>query len=550
METNKLMQESINIFLSREGQMRASSGFRTLAIGRSPTPRTPLYKDKSPDEVLANWERILDQESDGNPILQPLIEYDKSRKSKFGPQGGLRPFKDREEDFEAYYTTPKNTGHDQKLGLVQHIDWEDEGIFDQAEQIMFDTPDVVEGKRIEFTMNKRPLSPRTVIERDTWDDKLNTNSGCRDYARRSEPSVIDNAINAVTSGLWRTLPMILGSRSQRGAERFIFMAAYALNIVEKAFLYPLMDRIRRVGHPFFSAWEGFFQVELGFKETNFFSEDHTYIRQDFTKMDKHVNFKQMAIVYRLCTTFFQAKYSKEFEDLLIHILNIPVLISLDKLVTGTHGMPSGSGMTNFAESLITLYLILKYRAAGIDVVAFQGLGDDSVFAIRRNGMSDEEILAVMQSISSEIGQEINPEKQGIDEHTTIYLQRFFDDRIPNQGMVLGMYPSILALNTAIFPERFHDPRKWSKEMEILRWIMILENCKNLPYFRKLIQFFIEGDKYKLGLVLPDFFVTLPKLYKDSKSIKGFVPSYNQESLDRGIYDFDTVKILLEIASLR
>ena len=354
----------------------------------------------------------------------------------------------------------------------------------------------------------------------------------------------------VQSNRWEKLPMILGSRSQRGSERFIFMAPYSLNLVEKSYLYPLMDHIRKIGHPFFSAWEGFSQVELGFKSQNFFSEDHVYVRQDFTKMDKHVNATQMTIVLIICKTFFQLDYTFKFGELLLHILKIPVLISLDKLVTGTHGMPSGSGMTNFAESLITLYLILRYRDAGIDVVAFQGLGDDSVFAIRRNGMSDEEILDVMQAISAEIGQVINPEKQGIDEHTTVYLQRFFDDRIPNQGMVLGMYPSVLALNTAIYPERYHDPRKWSKEMEILRWIMILENCKNLPYFRKLIQFFIEGDKFKLGLALPDFFVTLPTLYEESKAIKGFVPSYNQESLDRGIYEFDTVKILLEIASMR
>lgn len=533
MEIIKLLQESIDLFLTPEGQIRASNGFRTLALGRPSTPRTPLYRDMSPDQVLANWTRILDQEEDSSPILKPLIEYDKSRSVKFGPQGGLQPFKDREEDFFQYYTTPEkdawNTG------------WDIEDIFIEARFICFGTYDM---------MHKRPQSIKSVIERDTDDDKLNTNSGCRDYARRSDPSVTQNAARDVYEGTWIGLPMILGSRSQRGSERFIFMAPFALNLVEKTYLYPLMDAIRANGHPFFSAWEGFSEVEQGFKAQNFFSEDHTYVRQDFTKMDKHVDFRQMMIVLKICKRFFQYRYVMDFGDLLQHILKIPVLISLDKLVRGTHGMPSGSGMTNFCESLITLYLILRYRAAGIDVVAFQGLGDDSVFAIRRNGMSDEEILNVMQSISAEIGQELNPEKQGIDEHTTIYLQRFFDDRIPNQGMVLGMYPSILALNTAIYPERYHDPRKWSKEMEILRWIMILENCKNLPYFRKLIQFFIEGDKFKLGLALPDFFVTLPNLYEESKAIKGFVPSYNQESLDRGIYDFDTVKILLEIASMR
>lgn len=539
MEIVKLMQESIDLFLTQEGQVRASNGFRTLALGRPPTPRTPLYKDQDPETVLSNWFEVLDLEYDNNPVLRPLIDYDKSRKSKFGPQGGLRPFKDREEDFEAYYTTPKLVSGKDIDDFTSMLD--NFGIIGQAKKICFGA---------DIKLNRRPLTPETVVKMDQLDDKLNTNSGCRDYANRSDPAVRVNAVEAAKSGLWEKLPMILGSRSQRGSERFIFMAPFSLNIVEKSYLYPLMNEIRSIADPFFSAWEGFSEVELGFQDQGFFSEENTYIQQDFTKMDKHFNFLQMAIVSEVCKNFFQKKSAESFQSLLNHILEISVLISLDKMAYGNHGMPSGSGMTNFAESIISLVMILHYNLAGLDVVAAQGLGDDSVIAIRRGDKSDEEILEIMESIAAQYGQVVNPEKQGISEHTTVYLQRFFDDRIPNDGVVLGMYPSVLALNTAIFPERYHDPRKWSKEMEILRWIMILENCKNLPYFEKLVQFFIEGDKYKLGLALPDFFITLPDLYKESKAIKGFVPSYNQESLDRGIYDFTTVKLLLRIASQR
>uniref|UniRef100_A0A2V0RNR6 RdRp n=1 Tax=viral metagenome TaxID=1070528 RepID=A0A2V0RNR6_9ZZZZ len=533
MKTTKLMQESIDRFLSSEGQLRASNGFTTLAVGRPPTPRTPLYKDTPPDQVLENWCKILDQVEVENKILEPLIQYDKSRKAKFGPQGGLRPWNEREEDFKSYYDSPI-AAEDYKSGL--------------NEDVILDCRDICFGTQA--MQNKRPVTVEKVVSQDIYDDKLNSVSGCYDYAKRDDPSVIARAIYDVANGIWERYPMILGSRSQRGSERFIFIAPFSLNLVEKTFLYPLMERIRSVGDPFFSAWEGFSQVEQGFKDDNFFSEENTYIQQDFTKMDRHVNRKQMHIVAEICAKFWQLSFAQKFSELLQFILDIPVLISLDKLVTGTHGMPSGSGMTNFAESLISLYLILTYSYNGLEVVAFQGLGDDGVIAIRRNGMDDSEIFAVMEAGAKEIGQILNPEKQGISDHTTIYLQRFFDDRIPNQGMVLGMYPSVLALNTAIYPERFHDARKWSKEMEILRWIMILENCKNLPYFRKLIQFFIEGDKYKLGLALPGFFTQLPPLYEESKAIKGFVPTYNQESMDRGIYQFETVKILLEMASQR
>lgn len=510
----KLMQDQIDFYLTREGQMRASTGLQMLALGRPPTPRTPLYKDTPPEEVLENWISFLDQVADDDEVLRPLVEYDKSRKSKFGPQGGLRPLSERESDLNEYYTAPKNTGY--------KFSASDYKVLYQASQICFGG-----------AMNKRPQSLESIVKQDKFDDKLNTSSGCRDYATRNDPSVISNAIQAARDGLWKKLPMILGSRSQRGSERFIFMAPFSLNLIEKTFLYPMMEVIRKIAHPFFSAWEGFAQVELGFKEQNFFDEDHVYIQQDYTKMDRHFNRLQKQIVDLITVDFFQPSYSLELSNLYDHILDVPVLIGLDKLIVGEHGMPSGSGMTNFAESLVNLFIILSYREAGLKVVAFQGLGDDGVFAIKRGDMTNEEILDVMISISSRYGQVLNPEKQGISDHTTVYLQRFFDDRIPNSGVVLGMYPSILALNTAMFPERFHDPRKWSKEMEILRWIMILENCKNLPYFEEFVQYFIKGDKYKLGLALPEFFVMLPKLYEDSKAIKGFVPTYNQESMDRG-----------------
>jgi len=523
----KLLQEGINKFLTPAAQDRASTSFARLIAGALPTPRTPLFKGLTEEQVFSMWNDFLNIRKASDIILVDLIEYDQSKMKKVGPQGGLRPFKERESDFQAYYSTP----------------------MDRPES-MITSEAIEECKRIAFggMKNKRPQSYQTVINQDKYDNKLITNSGCTEFSKRNIQEVIDIAIQDAFSGKWKELPMILFSRSQRLAERFVFGAPFSLNLVEKSFIYPMMDQIRKTGHPFFSAWEGFEQVEIGLRDQNFFDEGHTYIQQDFTKMDKHVNTLQMKIVELITLEFWQTQYQSEYAFVLSHVLNIGVLINLDTLVTGTHGMPSGSGLTNFAESLINLYIMTMYSLNGIDVVAVQGLGDDGIISIKRNGKTDKEILNVMQKDTLEVGQVINPIKQGISEHTTVYLQRFFDDRLPRvDGKVLGMYPSILALNTAMNPERYHDASKWSKEMEILRWIMVLENCKNLPYFHELIQFFMKGDKYRLGLDLPEFFISLPILYKDSQDIKGFIPTYNQESINKGIYDFETVKYLMDQA---
>jgi hypothetical protein len=343
--------------------------------------------------------------------------------------------------------------------------------------------------------------------------------------------------------------MILGSRAQRGSDRFIFMAPFSLNIVEKQYLYVLMDLIRAKNLPFFSAWEGFTDVELGFKRIEMFSKYKYLIQQDYKAMDKHVNDISLAIVSLICAPIFQEKYSESFQDLLSHTQNVHVMIGLDKIIEGKHGMPSGSGMTNFVESIFSYYIMRLYNKTNtIGKVDGSGLGDDLTFGASSNtNMTPDSIAEYMSQQCSAYGFVLEESKQRIDEWTTVYLQRFFDKRLPNKGIVLGMYPSILAINTAINPERFHDPRKWSKEMEILRWIMILENCINLPYFKDLVLFFIKGDKYKLGLEIPGFFDMLPSTFEDSKAIKGFVPSYNQEKMDKGINEFATVKFLKQLA---
>uniref|UniRef100_A0A2V0RAJ9 RdRp n=1 Tax=viral metagenome TaxID=1070528 RepID=A0A2V0RAJ9_9ZZZZ len=528
MTIDKITQAEIDSQLTPAAQSNASGNFLSINAGKAPTPRTPLFKDLSEDQVLAEWYKVLDR-YESMDVYTPLVEYDKSRRSKVGPQGGLRPLEERMDDLMAYWN------------LQPSREVTDNYLSDLDEDIIKEMRDELFG----VISDRRPLTPQTVIERDLRDGKLITNSGTPDYGKRNDPEIIANAISAVQDGSWKDYYMILGSRSQRGKERFIFIAPFALNIVEKMYLYPLMDIIRSRNIPFFSAWEGFAEVERGFATQNFFTEGNYYVQQDYTAMDKYFNEACAELVAAIISPVFQKSYEDDLSYLFIqHLLNIPVMINLDKIISGQHGMPSGSGLTNFSETIVSMYICKKLeRDYDLQVSACQGLGDDLAISISTD-LDPEDIKRILESNSADLGLIVEPEKQGISQDTIVYLQRFFDKRIPNQGAVLGMYPSILALNTAMNPERYHSPAKWGAKMETLRWLMILENCKNLPYFTDLVDFFIKGDKLKLGLVEPDFFVTLPSTYEESKAIAGFVPSYNQESLERGIQDFEVVKYLL------
>lgn len=69
-------------------------------------------------------------------------------------------------------------------------------------------------------------------------------------------------------------------------------------------------------------------------------------------------------------------------------------------------------------------------------------------------------------------------------------------------------------------------------MVTLRALSILENCKWSPYFHTFIDFVIEGDKYKLGLDIPGFFASLPRIAKEAiDNFEGFL-GYTKSLQDR------------------
>jgi hypothetical protein len=305
-----------------------------------------------------------------------------------------------------------------------------------------------------------------------------------------------------------------------------------------------MEIIRKRKVPSFSAWEGFADVETSMHGQGFFRPKSKLISMDYTKMDQSCGPFQAQFCYDVICDVFQSQYHDLLRESLFHTTTIPLMVQIDKKATGTHGLASGSGWTNFEESIDSQGVRLLIDEE-IPTNADQGLGDDGGLSMKTTE-TDTTIAAVIATCSLSLGFEASIEKQRISNNTLVYLQRFFDTsiKIKDSDVVAGCYPTVLALNSAMNPERFHDPRKWSSSMEILRWIMILENCNHSPLFEYLIEFVIEGDKFKLGLNIPGFFKRdLVRIYEEAKEIPNFVPSYNQASLERGIMDFDVVKYL-------
>lgn len=508
MQIEKISQTQLRSILDEEKVGVVSAFLEKLRLGANPTPRSPLFSDKSTSEVFEEWMEVLNREESKYP---QLVEYDKSRMSKVGPQGGYPPLTDRMDDFKAYFTSP----HDITVDADKR-----EYLINKVREMLFGNE-----------RDKRPLSYERVVEIDIKQGKLNTNSGPPGFGRRSDPENQKRAIADAYSGKWEDYPAIVGSRGQRGKDRFYFLFPFSANIVEKSFLIPLMETIRKRGVLSFSAWEGFGAVEQAMHKQQFF-KGKTLISMDFTTMDKYSGEAFMDLVFEIIAPYFQKESRDLLKRSLYHSVRISLMIGIDKIAYGSHGLASGSGWTNFTESVFS-QCVRDLLAIGFNepLLGDQGLGDDSACSFITDLFKDAPDR--IADVSAEMGQNANPDKQRISSDTIIYLQRFFDTSITIKGtnVVAGSYPSILALNSAMNPERFHDPRKWNEKMEIIRWIMILENCNHLPYFTELIEFVMKGDKFKLGLTIPGFLKRgVVTAYDEARSIPGFIPSYNQANL--------------------
>jgi len=494
-----------------------SAHFERIRNGSMPTQRSPLYKGLSEDQVSEIWKHTLSRNLDQFPNL---IAYEDTRWSKVGQQGGYPPLKERMIDLEKYFSRGKPASirkspeYDKIVKIVR--------------------------ERLFKSHSLRALTPEQVLHRDVEDDKLNSNSGLPDFSKRSFEDVQLHALEDAKSGKWKTYPAVLGSRSSRQKPRFIFMFPMSTNLVEKEYVIPIMDCIRSNRVRSFAAWEGFDEVEEAFMAQGAFKAK-TLASMDYTGMDQTMVSDQMEIVYDIVAPIFQPKYRAGLHESLMHCINIPILIDERSMIIGIHGLASGSGWTNLSESIISEFVheLINQR---IELVGNQLLGDDGAMSTN----SELDFAQVIAEASLSCGLEANPEKQDISSKTLHYLQRFFDKTIlvPGTSTVAGCYPTVLAINAGMNPERFHSPEKWNYRMETLRWIMILENCKHHPLFHQLIQFFIKGDKYRLGLSIPGYFKRqIVQDYKVAKTIKGFVPTYTQASKTRSIEDFEVVKYL-------
>nr|UDL14507.1 MAG: putative RNA-dependent RNA polymerase [Picobirnavirus sp.] len=526
---------------------------KRLAEGKPETPRSWVYEDRDPAWILQSWESRLTLLEGGD--LKKISEWDLSKSDKFSSQGAVAPFEERQHTLSEYWS---------------HLD--DSPIFHSQE---WQKAKAMAVSSFGFNRTGTPRLVEEVIKKGLSEDKYNTSSGDPLFLKRNTISAIEQALHAAKTGAWKSYYPVLGARASMGKTgpdaRWIFMFPMSVNLVEQTFQQVLQDYIRSKHIIFFTPWEGWDAVQMQLSswipsEEAFDHEKMLKFGCDYTKMDQHFNFHHAEQCYDVIKEYFQPRYWDDLYES-IHYTFFCDVVAPDYLISGPHAMPSGSGWTNFLETVFN-FILLHYVAIkhGLGLGLAMGIGDDQIWfpghpTIIKTGSSayaaleltharkrfdDEQKLAdFIVSIFKSVGLDANPEKQEVSYDMVSFLQRHaYTDWSPSGIKYAGVYPTIRALTSEIYPEFYHNEKDWTKNTFALRCLMILENCKYHPLFTDFCIFIAEGNKN-----IPEFCLSADAdilLTRESaKKIRNFLPTYTQASLSMNPTHFESLRVIRE-----
>lgn len=534
MKETKLSVEQLAVIAGNNGLNRYLSG---LSVGREATPRSSLYDLKgktellTPDEILAKWSTKLDSLRLRESYEKNVFQFDSSQLSKWGPQGEVLPIEDLLEDivYPSFSASEK--------------------------MVAFGTPEWKEAKReVQRQLHNagcKGLSPvpyKRVIDDMRARDTLESNSGWPLFTRRNKPEVIAQSIEAAENGQWKTYPAIALFRNYNQKTRLVWMFPMSANLVEGSFFQPLQQRIMMASYPqyvknFYSPWRGFEEVRdlVGF---TYYKDAKTIAASDFSSTDAHFKLAVSMEVYDVLASCFQPRFRDALKESMIHMHEIPLLIGKDVMLTGEHGVSSGSNWTNFVETvfdqILGLYVSRKTECQHFGLYA---IGDDMSWY---SNAYNEHFAEELATFGKEVGQEIKADKTTNDPDKVKSLQRLFQSGYNRpDGKIRAVYSTIRALKSLVYPERFHKPELWSKDMEAIRDFMILENCIDHPLFEEFCKFVAAGDPHlKTFALYPSS--KQRNLLRQSKLVPGLNATYNQEKRDQSLENFASVQLIAKL----
>lgn len=515
--------------------------------GNSEVYTTPWIKSKDTSAILREADGILQawmpQVEALAEKMPSLVEFERDLAAKVGPLSTQKPLLQRLDDIKAYYegvTLPAVPIEEQAIKLVLMEYQQARGLTPRSEDHTLAVMKKSTSSGLPYFRRKRLVAEET----------LNSTIYVRDnvvFERFKDGSVY--AIGA-----------ILGWRGQEGGlaeddvkQRVVWMFPFKVNIAELCVYQPLIETFQRykLMPAYVSNDEVDRQITLMFDSK---APEDLVICTDFTKFDQHFNeVMQTAALQILAGLLNKSPKAKGWLENIFPIkYNITMCFALDGdsayVLYGAHGMGSGSGGTNFDESLA--HRALQYEAAAANGKPLnphsQCHGDDGVLTYP--GITVEQVT---RSYTAH-GLEMNESKQYASAHDCVYLRRWHSDSYRKDGICVGVYSTARALGRLCFQERYMDPDDLPGSLDrtkmiALRELSIIENCKHHPLFEEFVDYCMKRDKFRLGLDIPRFFENLSRYAMQAHAFMpdflGYNVSLQNKQLDYGINNWAVVKYL-------
>lgn len=505
--------------LRREEQVIVSENnglnlyLENLQTGRDFTPHSWLYEHEKAEHTLQRWIPLMKKGNAKSPYADEFNMFDLAQVKKFGPQGGVPPFESKEvaDVIDPLYSP---TTYDDKDALSN---W-----YDKADEF---------GQQVFRTCRRSaPLPFNLVLDDMKIRDSLNTNSGFPRFTRRNR--VRSAETQDAISGYAYEYPAIILFRFYYGKLRPVWMFPMSMNLIEMSYQQQIQHALQESPlewvRQYLQPWAGYEYVKRTL--TNQW-HGQQIDGGDTTKMDAHMRPAQLNLVFHIVKWLFQEKYWAELQRSLLHVNDIPLLISDKYKLEGIHGLASGSAWTQLSETVLQLFMAWNTEVIG------QGIGDDFYWLSK---LSAEELVNYLE----QFGLPANAEKQSIADESLTFLQRMNHQNFFSRedGRILGAYyPTIRALGSMLLPEKFHKPKDWNSDMFCIRNFTILENCVDNPCFDEFLAFVVRGHKDMIPFAKQKASV-LNRIQKEARRVPGLFPSYNQEKLDKPLSSFASIQL--------
>lgn len=484
--------------LDQDVQRRLALHLSRIQSGDSSIYVSPIGRDNDPNTILDSWSKIL--ESKIGEMNDSLIKLELDNKAKFGPRSIAKPWSERFQSVKDYYSTKPKLSFD---------------IYDGIKRLS-------NGKL-------RPLNLDGALK----SLKNNTNSGLPYYTKKSK--IKERTMRKFDYLLSRRDPCILFTRTQEANKtRNVWGYPCADTLEEMRYYRPLLSFQQRLSWR--SALLGPDYVSKSITQLLLQAKDNDYsiLSGDVSSFDANVSTELSDAAFYYVKSLFQYDFRAGLDRISDRFKSIE-LVTPSGVISGYHGVPSGSTFTNEVDSIVQ-YLIL--RSLGISDSDFQIQGDDLVLLLR--GVDFD----VVNDRYSKGNLPLNLDKSVVSKDHCLYLQNLYHIDYLRNGVIGGIYSTYRALNRIIYQERWSDFEDYGLDgidYYSIRTICILENCKHHPLFRDLVEFVHRLDKYSLRFSRNSI-SKYSDMLGNSSGDGGFMNNQYGDDVS-GINKFETVKLL-------